>query len=640
MGKLTVLAGLQPKVYDHERKAQDRLVTKLKNPILKKVLEQGGFGSEHRIVMFGQSGVGKTTLILKLLGAKTPSEDKKNNLIELAKHIRGNTEPGGAGTATVYRYRVSENDSGLVQYEGGSKKSFRTLIELETILHGIRQRVETGEWFSDQPVYLTLPKCFFHETGGVPWVITDLPGVHSRIKAEHAHVSDLIKAYVLHSNVLLVVEQSNQIAQLKHLRIPGLGPWNYFGRRCRLVVTHSMREESVKQRFRSTGKLSSVDLINYYTQTLEDEGIQLDGISGVFPMDYGNSWAELEQGEKQLFENVNDAMSGIHIRLIESLNRSLLPEEEFLSIMDIEKLGQRIACERSNGEARLGELSEKIHELHLKRGNLKMRDKNAVEKLDQIQVRREEIRDLIRENSFSNPWYLQPQHTHQYNQSHSGNHDTEWRHKRNYFNGLIHDFSAQVFNDRERIHDFLQENYESNYPPFSSSWRDWCQGWSDWDGPYYYWFIKLDAKAPRHSHRRAFRDGLRSIMEYWTPKVNEAVKEIFAQERSVLSQQADREKKLIRVLKRQITDIDNKIQAMETESNQIGERLEVLAQSQESDLFFFSSDYPRIRHEEFAKAFSRYFDKAKSEQDPDRALQYFAFCYQIDGLTQTLNQEA
>lgn len=646
MGGLTILEGLQPKVYDHECAASDRLVRKLKNPIYKKVFEQGGFGGEHRIVVFGQSGVGKTTLILKLLGAKTPSEDKKYNLVNLAHHIRGNTQAGGPGTPTVYRYRVSDTDDGLVQYKDGAKESFHTLKQMEKILHRIRERVKLMEWNSDQPVYITLPKSFFHKTEHVPWVITDLPGVDSRNQAEHAHVSDLIKAHVLHSNVLMVVEQSNQIGQLRYLRIPDLGPWNYFGRRCRLIVTRSMSEESIKQRFRSSGKLTRANLVSFYTENLKEEGIELDDISGVFPMDYGNSWAELEEGEKQLFDNVKDAMSEIHQELIESLNKSLRPEEEFLSIMDIEKLSQRIAKERSTGENRLRELKKKIHGQLSKRGKLEKREESTIAKIDKIQMRRSEIKDTISENTFINPWDRQPQHTHHYNQSHSDNHDREWRNMRDYYNRLVHDFSKQVFGDRERIHDFLQENYKSHYPIFSASWRDWCQGYSDWDGeykernPWKLWLWKIDAEGPRKSHRRAFRNGVRDIMGFWSPRVNKAVKKIFSEKRHKLNCQADCERKLIRVIEQQKRDIDTAVEKMKTEQSEINQRLEWLLESQKTDLAVFGEEYPRIRQEEYHKAFTRYFGLGMKEKNPTRALQYFAFCYQIDGLTQTLNQGA
>lgn len=648
---LPVLSALQKHKYDHEIKAKDRLIGELKNPIIKKIFETGGFGGEHRIVVFGKSGVGKTTLILKLLGAKSSEFDPEFNIVKLSENMRGNIKNGGAGTVTVYHYKVSLNEVGKITLPGNKNQviEFIELSKLKENLLNIRRKVECGEWKHTDPVNIELPKQYFEAVNEVPWAITDIPGINSTTKSEYGHVSDLVKAYVLQCNVLLILEHANEIGQLNRLKIPDFGSWHYFGRRCRLIITHSMEEDNVKTKFKNLGGISTKLLIDYFKGLLDGDSIITDGINGIFPLDYGKSWESLFKNEKKLFNKVNKAVLGVELELKKNLKESMSIEEEAKCLIQIGHLEDKFNKERNKYEKEISSLESE-----------KTKCEETIENYDKkIQDKTEERNKLNKEKAswnkkeeeiFKNPWKDYPKNDLDYDKEHPDGHSKSWIDAKNDFYKKIGEHSQKILKDREKIARLREKEYPTDYP-FRKDWKDHLDENTDWGKSdkerFYNWnetykhtlfrrFKNKKRTQAREAHRRAVRVGIEKEFNWWTPKIKDIVKNELKNKISKIDNRLGGITEAIRHYNAEIKRTKTKINEKENLIKEKKDRLKELAKSKNEDMSAFSELYPKFRHEELKNVINLAKEKVKTAKSPLESFQHLAFINQVINISKTI----
>lgn len=645
-----ILTKLQVDKYKHEEKAKDRLVDKITSPITKKIFSQGGFSNEHRIIVFGHSGVGKTTLILLLLGVKTQKEDDEFNIVNLGKAIRGNTKPGGAGTATVFRYKISKNGKGTIQISKDDIRYFKKLNELTQILNEIRGKVENKNWKNLDPVEVIIPKQYFirKDNKSIPWVITDLPGINSNTPEEHEHVSELIKAYIHHSNVLLILEQASQLRSLSSLRIPDIGLWNYYGRRCRLIVTRSMSEGTVKtkliDKLEDKRELNADELIKDYEEELKNEEICIEGISGVFPLDYGDSWNTLRETEPTLFSKVEKAIEGVKEKLIISLEDSLRPEEEFLAIMDIENLQVKVTEDIEKNKKHISELENKITKVNEK---LNFTASEIIKYVNKISMIKSTIGvwNKRNENEFKNPWGNA--HGKEFSRNNSNEHDDQWIGFRHDFRKSIKEYSNHIFDDTEKLDELFRNNYEDNFPPFASNWRDpkFCSDYSDWEGSYLFskwdkikdWFITTEKEIASKVHKKAIKKGVETEYTFWTHKINNIINKEISRIIKKKKNKKKKKKKIVIVLEGDCTKNEEKKKKLVEKKEEFQNEVKRIKKTNNADIDMIFRSYKNIRDEELTSSI-KYFINIAEKSSPQDRLQYLAFCNQIFQLSKTISQ--
>jgi len=641
--KFPNLHSLQKNKYDHEDRAKDRLVKELKNPIIRQVFQGGGFGKEHRIVVFGHSGVGKTTLILKLLGAKTPKEDPNFNLLKLAESMRGSTKAGGAGTATVYQYKISKDNTGIFLKPDGEKIIFKKLTELKNQLSEVRKKVENNNWPHNTPVTITLPCQYFNKSDDIPWVITDIPGIKSNVKAEHNHVSELLKAHVLQCNVLLIVE--NEIPRLKYLKIPDFGPWQYFSRRCRLVVTHSLTDNSLKEKFRNLGKLNENQLISHYSNILKEEGLELDDINGIYPLDYGVSWANLEKNEKIIFNNVEEAMGNILEKLKNSLKKSLNAEEEYKALLDIGNLNRRF-------KNKINKISNEISELCKKDINLSKQIKEKEKLVQSSELKANDLKDKANLFSkflrieFHNPWTNYSKDSKFYDKDAPNEHDCYWHEQNEEFKERIKVYSKKIFDDETEVNNILQSNVDIDYSHTRplKPWRSYLNEFEGWDEKYtvpihqfFRAFKNRNRDNARKAHRKAVRDGLLDNFEFLTNTINSEVQKSLQESIDGINRDIRDQQKRKKFYKREINKINLKKRVINDKIKDLNITLKDLKYNKQEDLIAFEVKYPEFRKDELKTEKNKILNKIYSSKLPSESLEYMAYYYQIDRLSKTIN---
>ena len=103
---------------------------------LKRQHDIGDLKERVLIGAYGVTQVGKTTLILNLIGIRS------DKIEELAQALRGSSGLGNSSTLAATLYRRSVNDSFFVKYPNGGKEEFETLGQLKMILGKIRIDIE------------------------------------------------------------------------------------------------------------------------------------------------------------------------------------------------------------------------------------------------------------------------------------------------------------------------------------------------------------------------------------------------------------------------------------------------------------------------------------------------------------------
>lgn len=121
------------------------------------------------ISVYGPTQVGKTTLILSLLGIK------EKFLVDISDFLRGGRDPGNSATITVTKYQISPTDDYIIKLPNHKESIIHTPEQLEEHMAQLRRDVETGVIQSVDPVVIAIPKSKFHDQG-VTIELIDLPG--------------------------------------------------------------------------------------------------------------------------------------------------------------------------------------------------------------------------------------------------------------------------------------------------------------------------------------------------------------------------------------------------------------------------------------------------------------------------------
>jgi hypothetical protein len=286
---------LYKKRIDWVFQARDTFVEKIDDPTIRAL-----FGKSNTTVVtvsvYGETGVGKTTLILELLGAR------EEVFTELADALRGKIKDGGPGTTTAIIYRISDDDFFHIKEPNSAEEILKTRKDMQRRLAELRKRVQSAEYQSEETVQIAIAKSYFPPGAATEsWTIIDLPGTGSAEQSEHRHVDRVLNAFVLYSNLIILVLNAEKIASLENeVRFPDGNSWRLFREKCRIVLTHTASKKSVlhkiKERMRSPSAISLDEWFQDAAGELSPRHTQCDfPAKHVFPLEYGHSWNHFKE---------------------------------------------------------------------------------------------------------------------------------------------------------------------------------------------------------------------------------------------------------------------------------------------------------------------------------------------------------
>lgn len=274
---------------------------------------------EVTIGVYGPTQVGKTTLILRLLGISQES------IGIISRWLRGKQKYGYSATVSTTQYRRSGN--ALFSLKSPEEKWKRNLTgdQLEQALADVRQQVAgTGEISTDS-VIIEIANIYFEEGDITSLNIIDLPGVQSADRTEQQQVRRCVERWMMQCELTLLVDDATQLTAFTQIDDLNVKDWMNDLDQFRLVPTHALTLESVLTKLEK--EVSKEKLRCCYAEEL---AAQLDGRldtksieSILYPIDIGDTLQDMGKTNKELYEKVFPMMEEI----IKDLRMNLLSQK-------------------------------------------------------------------------------------------------------------------------------------------------------------------------------------------------------------------------------------------------------------------------------------------------------------------------
>lgn len=289
--------------------------TEIRNQLLSPLkAEEGRKKEEKLVVVFGKPQVGKTTLILSLIGI---AEEKHGEISEI---LRAGIPKGNSSTSTAIIYQRSDDDlfgisehgiqeTGTVHVEKCEKEAFVKRMQ------SIRKRVEEKKQKAENVTFLYLPKKYFSEqTEAYDNIsILDVPGYGSRNVKEKYHVNGILKKYMAASVLNIIIKGLNDINDLRQFVTPQGERLESMLHKYILITTYSYSMENITKYFYQEPELRTCEFETYLREDCDREFQRIFGSRAeklhYFPVDVGQSFQILlteklkrEEDRKYLIE--------------------------------------------------------------------------------------------------------------------------------------------------------------------------------------------------------------------------------------------------------------------------------------------------------------------------------------------------
>lgn len=346
----------------------------------------GDENGEAYVVVYGTTQVGKTTLLLDLMGVAAEKFHK------VAKVLRGERDQGQSATATAMEYRQSPDECWQLN-DVGPTVSFDNADAMEKALAELRARMSRREIRAEKPVVVGIPQsCFSNGKSFAPRVrMLDLPGANAAEAAEREHVDAIAKRYVPHADLILLVGRGDDLSFLcpDALALPGIEDWQSVPSRFRIVTTYSYTPKSLREEAkRHPGALD----VTFFRQRLLDQIKTFDyrlspdcwKLDLYFPLEIGNSWLQAQQNGDELVEKVGPIIAGLKEQLRVDISRSVSKMARLKNAFDVYVVVGGLKKER------LSKMKDELKQLEDGWGRIKIHFDRAESTLKQAQSEMQE----------------------------------------------------------------------------------------------------------------------------------------------------------------------------------------------------------------------------------------------------------
>lgn len=246
--------------------------------------------SHATVAVYGATQVGKTTLILDLLGVTGEALERASSV------LRGDQRMGKSSTACAIRYGRSKDDFWYIGDGSGALDDEAARVQFSAI----RTEMEEGRAQSVDVLSVRLPSKFFDQGGGdalsLDLRILDIPGINAVNEAEQAQVARVAEKYVATADLILLVGRADDLGFLhpNKLKLAALGDWMLQPNRYRVVLSYTFSPASFKTWFGQDER--TVDQVRAYIyQELgtHDYMPPSEVEKMLFPLEFGDSLGSL-----------------------------------------------------------------------------------------------------------------------------------------------------------------------------------------------------------------------------------------------------------------------------------------------------------------------------------------------------------
>ncbi|MFJ4431388.1 hypothetical protein ACIPZG_10495 [Pseudomonas sp. NPDC089395] len=314
-------------------RAYARLIKTLSKDVQER-LQRKDTTSEPYVVVFGKTQVGKTTLLLDLMGV---APDRMNRISSV---LRGGREAGKSATATTMEYCRSTSDRwGLSR--NGKLRWLEHDEQMTQALGALRVEMESGRLKGEStPCVVHIPKSCFLGSTQVPSVrMLDLPGDNPANEEEQRHVHQMAKTYLPFADLILLVGKGDDLGFLRPgvITLPGIEDWQSMPYRFRIVTTHSYSAQSLKDILRKESDVDVTRVRQRLIQQIERFGTLSQPAQEArlyFPLEFGKSWAYAQSAEPELYARMAPIITKLRDELLTQIANSITPMGRLRSTLD------------------------------------------------------------------------------------------------------------------------------------------------------------------------------------------------------------------------------------------------------------------------------------------------------------------
>ena len=316
------------------------------------------------VVVYGNSQVGKTTLIFRLLGIDDESAGQVRKCLRSRPH-----GVKGSDTMTALLYDISEEESLFGFRIGSDEWEYLDDEGIKSKLIEMREKVENNRDLPTDLVFVSIPRKFFTSGVRLRTKVIDLPGVNSKTDSHFEHVQEVIKKYFPISNLIILV--ADHAPSIHDLKLPTLRNWRYYRGKYRVVLTFSASQESVRLLM---SKQSEDDLYERYTDHYSEQfkiGLPDElhaRIPKIYPVEYAESWEKLKREYPEYFEQMSPVVDRIFEDIRTDLEESSTDFNRIMSHVHTPKTIEGILHDGKTGFQ--SKLDEIVYELRNKEKNL------------------------------------------------------------------------------------------------------------------------------------------------------------------------------------------------------------------------------------------------------------------------------
>ena len=307
-------------------RAYGRLIQTLSEDVQEK-LSLKDEAAQPYVVIFGKTQVGKTTLLLDLMGIAA------EQMPIISEVMRGGREQGKSATATTMEYRASLGEYwGLTIPGESAPRLLDSDQEMKRALGQLREVMESGQLVAESPCVVHIPKRFFDTANSraTNVRILDLPGDNPANEQEQKHVNQMATTYLPFADLILLVGRGDDLGFLKPevIKLPGIEDWQAMPHRFRIVTTYSYTAQSVKDILRNDDAADESVLRRRLIQEIERFGALNEAARDealYFPLEFGNSWTGVQATEPELHQRMSPIITRLRAELLNQIAKATTP---------------------------------------------------------------------------------------------------------------------------------------------------------------------------------------------------------------------------------------------------------------------------------------------------------------------------
>lgn len=354
-------------------RAYERFVASL-SPEIRERLTHKGQQEEAYVVVFGKTQVGKTTLLLDLMGIEPTSLER------VSRVLRGGRAQGQSATATTMEYRRSTDLRWGLRINDQVIRWFDDDGGITEALGQVRTAMEARQLIGQAPSIVHIPIDCFTSHNGQPGVrMLDLPGDKPANPTEQEHVQEMARKYVPLADLILLVGKGDDLSFLQPggLPLPGIEDWQSVPGRFRIVTTFSFTSQSVRALVRQHDGPTDA---GFFRQRLIEQ-IEKFGHLGddarqperYFPLEFGATWLNVQQRDPELYARISPMIETLKGQLHADILASTTPLARLRNAVQARVVIARVKENR-------------LKELEVATGNIRQQLESA--KADQKQARK------------------------------------------------------------------------------------------------------------------------------------------------------------------------------------------------------------------------------------------------------------